>query len=221
MDSILSQSAFVSTLQVSKSQNQEQNVKQYKQIETDSDLSALQNENSTQNTQVKTENSFLDREYNYKKKGRLETVRETNSEFSYKKGLSFEENRNLFSKKNSLYRSPLPNENNSEENYYINQNNTDKLPIDDNDEVYKNKVNEIKNIFDTNKESLPIFESHKFSTVVNHKTKTHSYQKEASPETDPYISSDKHFFSKYKFIFEDDVSTKIVYKRRFTCSSKK
>ena len=94
MDSILSQSAFVSTIQVSKSQNPEQNVKQYKQIETDSDLSGLQNENSTQNTQVKTENSFLEREYNYKKKGRLETVRETNSEFSYKQGLSFEENRN-------------------------------------------------------------------------------------------------------------------------------
>lgn len=206
---------------MNRGQNPEQNVKQDKQNESDSDLSGLQNESSTQNTQLKTETSFLERECNYIKKGKLETVRETNSEFSYKKGLSFEENRNFFSKKNSLYRGPLPNENISEDHNNINQNNIDK-PIEGNDCAYKSKVHEIKNIFEKNKEIPPKSQPHKFSTEVDQKIKKNSYQKQASTEnSDPYLSSDKHFFSKYKFIFEDDVSTKIVYNRRFTCSSKK
>ena len=54
--------------------------------ESESEFSLIQNESSTQNSQNKSENSLIERELQLKKKNRLETVRETNSEFSYKKG---------------------------------------------------------------------------------------------------------------------------------------
>ena len=55
----------------------------------------------TQNTQAKTETSCIERDFILKPKGRLETVRETNSEFSCSK--KADEAKNPLSKKNSLY----------------------------------------------------------------------------------------------------------------------
>ena len=55
----------------------------------------------TQNTQAKTETSYVERDFILKPKGRLETVRETNSEFSCSK--KADEIKNPLSKKNSLY----------------------------------------------------------------------------------------------------------------------
>lgn len=68
-------------------------------IQTENNNDLLYTE--TQNTQPKTETSYVERDCILKPKGRLETVRETNSEFSCSK--KADEAKNSFSKKNSLY----------------------------------------------------------------------------------------------------------------------
>lgn len=178
--------------------------------ESESEFSLIQNESSTQNSQNKSENSLIERELQLKKKNRLETVRETNSEFSYKKGCTYEENRNPFSKKSSILRSSqLLNESES---------NTDKLPIE---EEYNLKIENVRKLFHSPSSTI---EKKSFNTDIDYRYKFFTEQKEQCVNTISNFSNndcEKRIFSKYKFIFEDDIPTKTKLKRKYTSTSKK